>query len=227
MLKAAVEKQPNDAAARRRLGSALRSAGRTAEAIEQLERAAELAPDGAEILLGLGTAYSSAGRFDDAEAAYLRILKSSPDHAMALNNLGNIALRRGDEDGAVNWYRQAVEVDPEYLGAKHKLAEALKYYGHFEEAYPVYEGILEMTPTGPRDQTILLNSLYSLGSINLSWNKHDLAEKQLTRVVQLAPNHRSAHYALAQVLTQLGRDEDAQRELKIHMRVLQAAGEGF
>jgi Flp pilus assembly protein TadD len=226
-LRETVAEHPSDPQAHRRLGVALKSVGREGEALQHLERAADLAPDDPGVLLSLGIGYSGSRRLDEAEATYRRILAVEPGHSMALNNLGNIALRRGDESGATSWYRQAVEADPEYLRARHKLAGVLKYYGHLAEAYGIYERIQEMTPSGQREQHAQIDSLYSMGSINLSWNKPELAEQQLARVVRIVPTHRSAHYARAQALLVLGRHEEAQQELQMHLRILHASGEGF
>ena len=56
---------------------------------------------------------------------------------------------------------------------------------------------------------------------------YELAEQLLARVIRVVPNHRSAHYARAQALIHLGREEEAQHELQVHMNVLVASGEGF
>jgi len=225
-LREAAERAPDDPQAHRRLGLALRRVRRDDEALQHLERAAELAPDDADVLLSLGIAYSAVQRAADAEATYRQILKSSPGHAKAHNNLGNVALRRGDEDAAIESYRRAVEADPQYLSAMHKLADLLKYRGLNDEAYAIYERILELKPSDPRERLTLVESLYGLGSINLARERFELAEQQLAQVVRFVPNHRSAHWARAQALIQLGRDDEAQQELQAHVRILQATPEG-
>jgi len=226
-LREIVEQDSEDAQAQRRLGVALKSIGRVDEALTHLKRAAELSPDDPGILLSLGIFYSSQRRFDDADTSYRRVLAIVPDHAKALNNLGNIALRRGNETGAIEWYRQAVEAEPEYVRARHKLAGVLRYYGHLRQAYDVYETIMATSPVEARDKQLLMDSLYNMAAINLTWNQAELAEEQLTRVVLTVPNHRSAHYARAQALLELGREDEAQQELQTHLRVLHASGEGF
>ena len=226
-LRKAIEEDPSDFESHRRLGIVLRRSGEEDKGLVYLEKAAELAPDNVEPLLSLGIAYSRMGRLAEAETTYKRIVELDPSHAKAINNLGNIALRQGQELQATALYRRAVEADPEYLLAMHRLAGVLKYYGQFEEAYPLYEKILEFEPSFPAEESAIVDSLYNLGWINLSWKNYELAEEQLTRVVRGTPHHRSAHYARAQALIQLGRHEESQRELELHMRILIASGEGY
>jgi len=222
-----VEGDPSDAQAHRRLGVALRRSGQIDEAFEHLEQATRLAPDDPGILLSLGTAYSGERRPGEAQTTYLRLLEVAPDHAVAMNNLGNLALRRGDETAAIDWYRRAAEADPQYLLARHRLAEQLKYHGRFDEAYPEYERILEMQPKDARERIAQVESLYAMGAISLAREDFELAERQLSRVVQNVPNHRSAHWSRAQALIQLDRQDEAQQELEVHMRIRHSMGQGF
>lgn len=226
-LRAAVEVAPDDAEAHRKLGLVLRHTAAGDEALAHLERAVELAPHSVRALMSLGITYSSRRRLADAEAIYLRILEASPEHPKALNNLGNLALRRGDEEDSTAWYLRAVEANPDYLLAQHKLAGVYEYFGHLDRAYPVYERVLELAPQTPAETFAFVDSLYKLGSINLTREEYELAERLLARVIQIVPDHRSAHYARAQALTQLGRGEEALHELQVHMNVLVASGEGF
>ncbi len=226
-LREAVDATPMDPQAHRRLGVALRRAGRTEEALGHLRRAVELAPEAPGVLLSLGIAYSEAGRLDEAKTTYARINPAAPDYPKALSNLGNIALRQGSPEGAIDFYRKAAEADPSYILARHKLAGVLKYYGRVDEAYPIYEAINAMTPSTSEEQGLVVDSVYQMGSINLARGEVDLAEQQLTLVVRAAPLHRSAHYARAQALIVLGRQEEAERELDAHVQVLHASGQGF
>jgi len=226
-LRREVQERPEDPEALRRLALALSSIGSSDEAVQHAERAVALAPDDERVLFSLGIVYSAARRLKDADEAYERVLKLDPQDARAMNNRGNVALRRGDEAGAIAWYRRAVEAEPEYLQARHKLAGVLKYYGHLEEAYEVYETIVDTDSGDPRERQLQMDSLYNMGAINLAWNKPELAEEQLARVVLTVPAHRFAHYARGQALLELGRSDEAQQELQTHLRILHASGEGM
>jgi tetratricopeptide (TPR) repeat protein len=226
-LRQAVERDAGDAQAHRRLGLALRRSGQHDEGLRHLARAAELAPRDADLLLTLGIAYSAEHRLAEAESTYRKVLEIEPQHPKALNNLGNVAMRAGDEEAAIAWYRRAVEADPAYFTALHQLADLLKYHGRFDEAYPLYERILGLAPSNPRERIAMVESLYGMGSINLARNRHELAEQQLAQVLSNIPNHRSAHWARAQALLGLGREAEAQEELARHLGVLHAMGEGF
>ena len=69
--------------------------------------------------------------------------------------------------------------------------------------------------------------LYAMGAINLAREEYELAERQFSRVVRSAPNHRSAHWSRAQALIQLGRQDEAQQELQLHMQIRHSMGQGF
>ena len=219
-LREQLAREPGDPTAHRRLGVALRHTGKTEEALEHLARAVELAPDDINARLSLGIAYAAEHRLTEAEVAYRRILELEPQHAKALHNLGNVAMRRGTEDEAIALYRRATEADPEYVAAYLKLADLLKYHGHLDEAYPVYEKILTLRPKNSRDQLAMIESMYGMGSINLTRQDYEIAEKQLAQVTRIMPQHRSAHWARAQALIQLGRHEEAQEALQAHVGTL-------
>ena len=55
---------------------------------------------------------------------------------------------------------------------------------------------------------------------DLTRQEYETAEKQLAQVVRIMPHHRSAHWARAQALIQLGRNEEAQEELQAHVGTL-------
>jgi tetratricopeptide (TPR) repeat protein len=219
-LREQVAAEPDNATAHRRLGVALRHTGKSEEAFQYLTRATELAPDDISARLSLGIAYAAEHRLTEAEAAYRHILGLEPQHAKALHNLGNVAMRRGNEEEAIALYRRATEADPEYIAAYLKLADLLKYHGRPDEAYPVYEKILTLKPQGSRDQLAMIESMYGMGAINLTRQEYETAEKQLAQVTRIMPQHRSAHWARAQALIQLGRHEEAQEALQAHVGTL-------
>lgn len=219
-LETVVASRPDDPRARRSLASALARADRTDEALGQLERALRLAPQDPENLLEVGVVYASMRRDEEAQRSYERLLELVPGQPRALNNLGNLALRHGDVDRAVAYYRKAVASDPGYVAAWHRMADALKFYGRDDEAYEAFQKILSLPPRRSGDQALVVDSLCQIASLELARGAPEKAEALLARALEEAPSHPSAHYTRAQALTRLGREEEARRELEIHMKLL-------
>jgi Flp pilus assembly protein TadD len=218
-LLAAVDRNPGDAEAHRRLGIALRQRGQLDEAIAHLERATELAPRSLDCLLSLGLGYSAARRLPEARQAYERVLAVSPGHPKALNNLGNVALRQGEEQRAIGMYREAVAADPGYLMAHYRLADALRMTGETDDAYAVYGKVRKLSPTTATEYHAWLESDYQLASIEFLRGEDASVERRLKELVTQVPNHHSAYYLLGQVLVRMGRTDEAQKAIEIHMQI--------
>jgi len=122
LLRAAAERDPDDAALRSVLGVRLAEAGRTDDAIEHLEAAAVLRPDSSEAHSNLGLVYARAGRAGDAIKCYEQAIRLDPDNASAHYNLGLLQENLQRVDDARASYRRALEADATHRGA----AEALR-----------------------------------------------------------------------------------------------------
>src|SRR6185436_20651172 len=73
-------------------------------------------------------------------------------------------------------------------------------------------------------RSVWINPFYSapyilLGRAYLKQGQPATAEGMLRRAIQYDPNNRAAHYQLAQLLQQTGREEEAKREFEIAERL--------
>jgi tetratricopeptide (TPR) repeat protein len=218
-LRAAVERDPANVAARRALGNALRQAGQHQEAVLHFEQALELDP-GPRSLFELGVAYAGASRLDDAERAYRRVLAVMPNDPRTLHNLGNLAVRRDAPDTAIDFYRAAIEADDKYILAYYHLGNLLNTMGNQRAAYGAYLTVLEHRPRNPREARAYNGAVLQLAALSMALGDPAKAESLLSQLVQAYPDHRQAHYALGQALMALGRQEEAERELAIHMQLM-------
>jgi tetratricopeptide (TPR) repeat protein len=218
-LEAAVAANPEDATAHRRLGIALHKLTRRVEAVEQFEAAVEI-DSSVRHLLDLALAYNTVARPSDAEAVYERILTIEPNHAVTLHNLGNIAGKRADRQRAIEFYRKAIAADPQYLRAQFNLARAHEKAEQYKEAYREYGKVLEMEPRTPAELELFDDALYRMASLDIKMGEYVRAGQILVEVIRADPKHDSAHYAYGQVLLQLGRPEEAQKEFETHMQIL-------
>ena len=117
MVKAALEKNPNDTTLMTKYANFLFNSGKFSESVSWFEKVVALQPDSADAKTDLGTALWNAGQKDKAMEQYHAALKIDPKSMAALHNM-TIVL---EED--------------------HKLAEAEKALKQMEAIDPKYEGI--------------------------------------------------------------------------------------
>ena len=219
-LREAVEFNPKDIEAHRRLAIALHDSGRAQEALSHAEIVAELRP-GMRSLLELAIAYSSVSRDLEAERIYDELLTRAPDFPIALHNLGNIAFKRGETERAVELYGRAIAADPGYLMAHFHLADALTRAGRYREAYRTYERVLGLEPTNAHEFALFDDALYRMASLDIKMGAHERASRLLTALLRENPRHEAAYHAYGQVLLELGRVEESQRAFEAHERLVE------
>ena len=117
MVKAALEKNPNDTALMTKYANFLFNSGKFSESVSWFEKVVALQPDSADAKTDLGTAFWNAGQKDKAMEQYKAALKIDPKSLSTLHNM-TIVL---EED--------------------HKLAEAEKALKQMEVIDPKYEGL--------------------------------------------------------------------------------------
>ena len=161
-----------------------------------------------------GTAGAAEGAAPGAEAydLYLR-----GRHALYLR--GRYAWYRRTEEGlrsAARYFEQAVAQAPDYARAHAGLADAYAVMGFYDymrptEAFPrsvaAARRAAELDPTlgGPR-ATIAYALLYH------DWD-FARAEEEFRRALELEPNYSTGHQWYANLLTAVGRFDEAQREM--------------
>jgi len=218
-LRRSSEAAPDNVEARRRLAIALYDAGQREEAIELFEAVVEQKTTVGN-LLNLGRAYTRVSRYPEADEIYRRVLASSPSHPVALHNLGNLALRRGETEAAVDYYRQATTAKPDYALAWFHLARALKEGGELQEAHRTLAHVLDLRPQTPQEAEVHRDALYEMASLEITMGAHDSAAELLAELIAVDPGHKKAHHAYGQALMHLGRVEEAQQQLQLHMEIL-------
>jgi len=151
-----------------------------------------------------------------AEVELRAALEKDPRVPRANFLLGQLALFRGQLDEAVSRSAREVAINPSDAMAFYQMGDAYVRQSRWEEAIRALQ------------QSLWLNPYYSgpyilLGRAYLKKDRPVTAEAMLRRAIEYDPNNRSAHYLLAQLLQQTGREEEAKREFATAER-LQAAG---
>lgn len=128
------------------LGDALRSAGRSDEAIEQFRAALELHPANSAAASNLGALMAAKGDHDEAVRLYESALAADPENTAAHDNLGQEQAARGQLEEAIASFRRSIAIDPRGSGAHHNLGTALAASGRTDEAIREFEEAVRSEP---------------------------------------------------------------------------------
>jgi tetratricopeptide (TPR) repeat protein len=220
--------------------------GKFAEAIPRLEATRRWAPDNQELAYALAQAYVQTQRPDSARATLASIYGVPPDSAAAHLLAAQLMIRLEMEPLADVELTKAVEKDARLPGANLLLGQIALFRGRLPEAVSLTLRELAISPANAMafsqlgdayvrqakwddaitalQKSIWLNPYYSapyilLGRAYVKKAQPAVAEGMLRRAIQFDPNNRTAHYLLAQLLQQAGREEEAKREFEIAERL--------
>jgi tetratricopeptide (TPR) repeat protein len=137
-----------------------------------------------------------------------KALKLSPNIAMAHFVLGKVYLARGDFKQALKEFEEERIVNPTYPALYQFLGDLYSKMGQRQQAqHALTEALsLDQTSTGP---FILMGRLF------LEDNDPQTAVSYLQHAEQMDPSNFITHYLLGQAFRQMGRKEDAKRELDV------------
>jgi Flp pilus assembly protein TadD len=148
LLRAAVQRVPDDADAWQGLGYALWQVGRRDEALEALEQALRHSPRREKTLrLAAGIA-AELGRTDVAIGYDLRLLEVDPFEPNILEHLADQHARRKEWAQARDACRKALRLHPAHLAARTLLVECLAREGNRDEARAELDRLMALNPPG-------------------------------------------------------------------------------
>jgi Tfp pilus assembly protein PilF len=117
-----------------KLGVALSTLGRLAEAEESCRSAISLKSDYFDAHCHLGMVLKEQGKLAEALACYLAAHAINPNHADVRYNLGFMYMMTKQMALAEEWYRKALELDPDRVSAHANLSWLLREAGRLDEA---------------------------------------------------------------------------------------------
>jgi tetratricopeptide (TPR) repeat protein len=213
---------------------------KAATLLGQLKKAA---PDNAEVLYAAYRTYS-----DLAGESMLALSLAAPDSAQMHQLLAHEDTRQGNTDAAIAQYRKAIAIDPHLPGVHFELAELLRssadekvkkeaeqeYHaallensqdqkaifrlaeidaqkGNTEQAYKGYSKAVELQPADADAKLGLAKTLIAM-------NQTDKALALLEDTVKMEPTNATAHYRLATLYRQMGRVDDAKRQVELYQK---------
>jgi tetratricopeptide (TPR) repeat protein/Tol biopolymer transport system component len=219
------------------LGFALFQQGKSGEAVAAFEKALAVDPKHWKAHNNMALAAIDLGELELAEAHYRESLALEPQPAI-YSDLGFVLERQGMTEEATELYRKSLELDPESASAHQNLAASLARRGDFTAAERHFRAALEQKP-GAQAYTGLGFVLWKQGRVDEAIArlhdaidadpKHPAAYDQLGTILvaqgrldeaelnyrALVRTHASAaaHQKLAEVLTLLGRTDEARKEM--------------
>src|SRR6266571_1173513 len=126
----------------------------------------------------------------------------------AYQTLGYIYMAKKQYDQAVVEAEKAVALDPNDADAALTLGEVLSCVGRSQEAMEFVEKAMRLNPHYPASYVFALGQVYYLTGC------YEEAITALQRVLARNPDHRAAHFFLAIIYAELGRQEEARAQLK-------------
>jgi eukaryotic-like serine/threonine-protein kinase len=141
----AVKLGPGNAEAHFRLGLALMSQGRYADAADSFRTSNGLMPY-VTTAYNLGSCLRRLRRWPEAEAALRHAIRLDEKYARAHHDLGIVLLERGDPGGAAAALRTAVRLAPDDASAHYDLGKALAGLGAFGGAAAAYRKATQLRP---------------------------------------------------------------------------------
>lgn len=192
-------------------GDVLYLLARDKEAEQLLLQAAALDPANPEPPYALGRIYYQQSRFQEAIDQFGKVLTLDPKSYRAYDNMGLAYEGMNDTKLAMQSYEKALALvhtaHPEYDWVYGNMANLLYKLGDYRRAFQFGAEAANRNPNSARNFFLTGKALAKL-------ERWELAAKWLGNSVNLDPKYSEARYQYATVLRKLGRNDEAQAQLK-------------
>jgi tetratricopeptide (TPR) repeat protein/mono/diheme cytochrome c family protein len=202
LMRARLEKNPDNWFAHSGLSSALITQGRTDEALSHIQEALRLEPRNPQLRYNLANTQLALGRTEEAIRSYQQALAIEPDHPKANNNLAVAFQRLGNLERAVEHYREQLTVTPMDAQAHANLGTALFEQGHLDSADDAFKQALARNPEW-------VPALTGRGDVARTGGQLEDAERRYRHALRLEPAAPAANYGLGAILLARGAHDPA------------------
>jgi tetratricopeptide (TPR) repeat protein len=196
---------------------ALREAGKTSRALEEVEKVLARSGRSGRAFNALGLVYYRMDKPALAETALRRAAELDPKSAEIQNNLGLVALARGHDHDAFVAFDKAVALDDDFIEARLNKAAVLLDCGDYAHALPELEAAAKARPDDP-------DVLVALGVAQRGLGKPEDARRAYEGALAVAPEFPSAHFNLGVLFMDFLPDKKKAREhFQVYRKVAPSA----
>ena len=175
------------------------------ESIPLLKQVVAMEPSLPIAQLQLGTALMAVRRYEEAVPVLRKAVDLRPDLTVPHYQLGSALFELGDFEGAVNEFEAALTRIPEWAEARFSLATACARLNRMQDAIREYQKVIEQRPNHYGAHLLL-------GRAQTLTGNAEAALPNLKKAAALQPTSAEPHAFLADAYSQLGREQDAERE---------------
>jgi tetratricopeptide (TPR) repeat protein len=210
ILDSALKLQPDAAWALGTKGKLLRNWGKLDAAIHLLRSIPVEDAENAWISSELAGALLDAGLTGEASQELDKALRLSPNDAAALLLKGRSLIAQNRDAEAIPLLERALQSQPDFVDARFELGRAQFKCGQYAESVKTFDQVLATDPAWVEAGEAKANALYASGD----WEG---ALAQSRRALELNPGNPVMLDLAYWSLRQLGRDEDALREMEFEL----------
>jgi protein O-mannosyl-transferase len=196
-LRAALDREPDNALTLTKLGSLLSRQGKLDEAVGVLEKARDLAPDFALARSRLGRVYYKHGELDKATREFVKCCELQPNSPEGYTDLGTVYLQQHRFQDAAGQFAKAREIVPDESETYVNSGLAAEGLGDFATAAKNYAKALSLRPDFVQARAGLGVALSRLG-------RKDEGLAQLQAAVHAEPGFVNGHVLLGKALANRG-----------------------
>jgi superkiller protein 3 len=210
--RAAIDLEPQDVETLNCLGMDMTRMGRYAEALGCFEQIDRIDPDYEPAYCNRIITYTEIGEHDKAELMFYMARQLKEHCPLCYYNIGSSFFARQQYAKAIHCWEQALSMDTELPGANARIAEAHWAAGDLARARRHYAAELSLNPG---DVDVLLD----FGRLLMELKEHEEAGEKFRRVLEQAPEHAAAHFALGQLALARDRLVEAEDQFRLVLRV--------
>ena len=179
--------------------------------LKQILKAIELEPNNANHYNACAVILYKNGQFKDASNYLATAIKHNKNYAEAYSNLGAIEAKFKNYTKAIELYKISISLNPKYAGAYTNLGNSLNKIGEHEEAIHFHNIAISLDPKSA-------NNYSNCGSAYKNIGRFDRAEKMYKKAISIDNSHVNAHFDLATVLLQQGKNVEGFAEYEWRFR---------
>jgi len=177
--------------------------------VQQAYGNARTHPDDAAANGALGMVFDAYEQYDAAAICYDRARRLDPRSFRWLYLLGWVQAAQGQHQDAAHTLAEALRINADDTFAKLRRADSLLTIGQLDEAGTIYQQVAMAQP----DRA---DVHYGLGRVSAARGDWQSAMTAYQKACELFPSYGPAHYALATAFRKLGRDAEAQQQLRLY-----------